>query len=1447
MARRAKSLLRLDAVRVEGALIQPDIVAKVANGEAERQDKRDYGIEVGLNLRDEIGRAYQIAKGYWDIFENARSRANAEAAHRAFAAAILTRVLSFDLADSRRFRANGAGGFECFTAGEGRVPIAIAGADGVDRVEAVEVGGRDSIRRSATTLVQGELNSSEKMLWGVATDGVIWRILRDSESITRPGYIEIDLARVMRDDLYADFSAFWLLAHRSRFPKHGAADSDCALERWRQLGREQGVTAREDLRKGVQSALFHLGRGFLEDPANAALVARLNAVGTDRLTKEDFFRQLLRLVYRLIFIMTVEDREILHPEGADEAAKTIYANGYATERLRERSRNRIAWDRHHDAYEGMKALFRALQHGQPKLALPALGGIFSQDQTPDLDRARLANKRFLRGLYTLAWIRRDNVLSRINWRDMETEEFGSVYESLLELTPDITESGRKFSFVGEPDEDADKDEAAKRSKKGKGAKGNERKTTGSYYTPDSLVQLLLKEALNPVIERTVGDNPENAEALLKLKVIDPACGSGHFILGAARKIAQRLAELRHGGSATNGQYRHAMRDVARHCLHGVDRNPMAVELCRVAIWIETVEPGKPLTFMDQKVRCGDSLVGVYDFDMLRKGLPDGAFEPLTGDDKAVAKAYAAINEEQRDGKTASGILAELRMPAEIESGAAKLLAMPEETLAEVEAKRKAFEQLVSGENWWRLKSACDMYVAAFLAPKRGDVPDPRRAASLPIPTTEAIWRTLRSGDIHADVQAEAIDLAMKNVAFHWPLEFPAEMAKGGFDAVVGNPPWERIKLQEQEFFESREIEIAAAENKSERDRLIRALKEAAPGSAKARLSEEFEMARRAAEAASVFARKSGRFPLTGLGDVNTYALFAELFSRLSRSKEDNAPGRAGVLTPTGIATDSSTSAFFGDLVANNRLLALYDFENRDKLFPAVDSRVKFSILVIGPAKQAHFAAWLRKTADLEDKERQIELTPDDFGLVNPNTLTAPLYRTRHDRDLTRKIYRHAPVLICERENPGCSENPWGVTFQRLFDMATDSKLFETAAQLSRQGFRRDESDWRHEDGRRYVPLFEAKMIHHFDHRFGSYAGLRERPGDGSLPETPDSLKASPDYEPEPWYWVPEEEASLRVARVPTRLKQYYRKAHAVGCLKVLAEWVLGTLDPEDLAKPAFAVSRAQARLTDVLGPRALERDCIGAKVATWVGNVAGDAREMQRETPLTEDDLRFIKATSADPLELTLAMIGRKQPRWLMGWRDITNATNERTVIASIFPKVGAGDKVLIMHHTRGVQTAIPLVAALSSFIVDYAARQKFGGTSFKYYFMKQLPLLAPHQITRDERDFVSPRVLELTYTSHSLRAWAEDSGYFGPPFGFDLERRASLRAELDAFFARKYGLTRDELRYVLDPQDVKGEAYPSETFRGLKAKEMTQYDEFRTARLVLEAWDRQSNSREAA
>ena len=1206
-SRQSRRAARLDfaAIEIAGALLPPEIVTRAAAFDMPDQSDEGYGVLPGLKLRDEIARYYQIALACWERFSAIRD-GNISAPKR-FVLDLLTDCFGFaNIAETgpvnlseRRFPIRHA-------SHDGRVPIVIAPLApaesrkaGID--EAIALFGDETRRRSATQLLQEYLNADEDALWGIASDGCTLRLMRDNLSLTRPAWIEANLEKILTEGLFADFSALWLVIHASRFGAMDASPSDCPLERWRERGRIDGSAAKEKLRLGVKAALIELGAGFLENPANADL---RDALQTGKLTRQAYYEELLRLVYRLIFLFAAEDRGLLHTPNAPDTARKAYRHGYSVSRLRERCTRNTSLDRHHDAWEGLRALFDALAKGETRLGLAALGGLFTPSNLTDLTRSRIANRRLLKAIWHLSWFRPDGQpMTRVNWRDMQTEELGSVYESLLELIPVVHLETRDFAFtVGD---------AANR--------GNERKTTGSYYTPDSLVQLLLTTTLDPVLDAAESRNPSDpASEILKLSIIDPACGSGHFLLAAARRAAARIARHRSAGAPSQEAFQHALREVVSNCIFGADRNPMAVELCKVALWIEALEPGKPLSFLDARIRCGDSLIGVFDYGMLRAGLPDEAFDPLTGDDKAVAKAYKAINKQQRDGVGASGFIKELSAPASITDRAARVLAMPEDTLEEIEAKSRAWDRLLRDPGRLALKTACDMYVAAFLLPKIGDVPDPRHTATLPLPTTEAIWRTVRGGDVQSSVHAVCKEAAEANRVFHWPLEFPAVMARGGFDAVIGNPPWEVSQLSDVEFFSSRDPHVATLQG-NDRKTTIKRLREDNP-----RLWEEFNLASRAVEAANTFFRSCGRFPLTASGKINTYSLFAEHFSRLARATRKAeparsiaqvitdtggvrppAPGRAGVIVPTGIATDSSTSAFFGDLIARNRLSALYDFENRDKLFPAVDSRVKFSILAIGPSGKARFAAFLLNTQALEEKERQIELEVGDFKLMNPNTLTAPLFRARADLNLTRKLYRAAPVLIREREDQtDGDENPWGITFQQgLYNMTSASEFFRTVEQLSDQGFCRDGANWRHEDGRAYVPLYEAKMIHHFDHRFGSYAGLNSRPAGGSLPETPDSAKASPDYEADPWYWVPEDETSLRVARVPSRLKQYFRKENAEGCLKVLAEWVLGTLEPGDLepANLARMVPHAEARLRDILGGRALQRDIVGTRIATWLG------------------------------------------------------------------------------------------------------------------------------------------------------------------------------------------------------------------------------------------------------
>ncbi len=1306
------------SLNLEGNLIAPAMIAKIDQRQAPEQTPEEYSVRKGLQIREEIATAFRVGQSHFDAFAKVE-HPSASATTRYIAEFFKE---TFGYADLREADAPVA------LIASNRVPIVVVPpAEVLDRRSPTLSTDRS---RSPAFALQDYLNDKDEALWGIATNGMQLRLMRDNASLTRPAYIEADLAQIFTNEDIASFAALWLLIHRSRFGATDTPATDCALERWREAGSKEGEAARDRLAGQVQIALKVLGSGFLE--ANPDLAAKLQS-GEENLT--EWFNELLRLVYRLIFLMVAEDRSLLHPTNSRADAHALYAQGYSLAALRKQCYRAATWDKHHDRYEGVKIVFKALAHGQQALALPALGGLFAEDRLPHLETAKLRNKAFMEALYRLSWLADKNGMVPVNWRVMETEELGSVYESLLELQPQLGDDGKTLLFASEAAEQ----------------KGNQRKTTGSYYTPDSLVQALLDTALDPVLDKaeTEADNP--AKALLKLSVIDPACGSGHFLLATARRIAARLARIRAEGTPSLADFRHALRDVARCCIYGVDRNPMAVELTKVALWIETVDPGLPLGFFDAQIRCGDALLGVFDLKVLEDGIPDAAYKPLTGDDKGVAKFYDRANKDAKKGQGTfdfSGGRSDLPT-APLSVKFSDLRDLPEDTVEDVEAKAKAYLSLRKQNAFLRARMGCNLYTAAFLLPKTGEVPSGDSERTVPI--SQDVWLAVGQGKGHKPIMENA-KAAMRARPIHWPLEFPDIVGRGGFDVVLGNPPWERIKLQEKEFFANSDPEIATAANAVTRTRMINRLRDAESGTSQHSLWQAFQAAKRVSEAISAFVRipksAGGRFPFTGAGDVNTYALFAEHFSSLVKPT-----GRAGVIVPTGIATDATTAPFFEHLISSKQLVSLFSFYEIRLVFTATDDRSSFCLLTLGttPSKP-QFAFSILKATDIEDSRRVFELSSEEIKAINPNSRTAPVFRSRADAELTAKIYTNAPVLI--DESKGSYGNPWRISLASMFHMSNDSGLFKTTTQLAGDGFERDGSSWIQEgvrpvqsaiavegagagsfdlqdaaprDGIRYVPLYEAKMIHLYEPKFAGYDANGEAITDATREQ-----KANPFWQANPRYWVRSDEVNKRL----------------------------------------------------------LSRD--------W-------------------------------------------QRRWLLGWRDITNASSERTTISTVIPRAGAGNSLSLMFFDEGVEPnrLAALIGNLSSLALDYTARFKVGGIHLNFFIFRQLPVLPPTFYSAARLAFVNPRVLELTYTSHSLVNFARDLGHDGPPFAWDEDRRALLRAELDAFYARAYGLTRDELRYILDPTDVKGPDYPSETFRVLQNNEIRQHGEYRTRRLVLEAWDR--------
>jgi len=1039
----------LTAVTIEGGLISPDQMAAIAGTTPDQKTAADYGCPKGTNLRDEITRYFRIGQAHWQSYAKLSAPNVIQTA--AFVRLLLQEAFGFDaLAGPNVHHADGHTFRIALEAKGGRVPIVVAAplaeADAFAKAlpEMGDDPGGTIPRRSPAVLLQDWLNTKPEFLWGLVFAGDRVRLMRDNASFTRPAYIEADLAAIFRDEMFADFTAIWLLIHASRFGGEGALAVDCPLERWREAGLRAGTAARERLGESVEEALLSLGQGFLD--SNPDLREKLDG---NRLSVQMWFEQLLRVVYRLIFLAVSEDRDLLHAPEASAESRDLYASAYGFGHMRERSARRSAHDHHHDAWEGAKITFRGLERGERLLGLPPLGSLFARGQTPDLDDARLSNKAFLRAVFHLSWLIEEGRRVRINWRDMATEELGSVYEGLLELVPAREDSGRRFCFAG-----------------GNEARGNARKISGSYYTPDNLVQALLDSALDPVLARAEAEG--GADAILKLAVIDPACGSGHFLLGAARRMATRVALLRDSEAP---DYPAAMRDVARHCIHGVDRNPMAVELAKVAMWIEAVEPGKPLTFLDSHIRCGDSLVGVFDLSVLGEGIADEAYKALAGDDREVVSHYKAKNRrEQAERERIEGGLGFNRQK-DLARDLAVLADMPEETVDQIAEKRSRFETLMSrGAAAWGLERACDLWTSAFFAPKiRGGEyagPDglPRRGAET-VATSGTLWELLRGQEPFGPLVGAVTDLAQHYRFFHWPIAFADVMSRGGFDVVLGNPPWETMSPDNKEFFASY-------------DPRVRFLSPADQRAAIEHLLEDASIANRWSEhcrdlyAAVHFMKSSGRYRLfaagnLGKGDFNVYRMFVESALALTR------PGQvAAQFVPEGLYNGANATAIREELFDRRRLEKLAGFENTKGIwFPSIDTRTKFCLYVAWrDGKTDQFCAAFRvnsleKLAEFSEG-RGLSIPTDLVAEFSPDARAVMEFSAQEDIDICTKMYRRFQKFGERFE--GFGYRP----YMREVDMGTDRSLFS--------------------DGSDGCPVFEGRMIDSYDYRAKGYVSGRGR-------------------------------------------------------------------------------------------------------------------------------------------------------------------------------------------------------------------------------------------------------------------------------------------------------------------------------------------------------------------
>jgi len=1095
-------------IRSEGGLLPPDLLRRVLDPTAKLDGTRpeEYGLPQGERLNEVITQSWNRLRKHWGEFRAATF--NLPEGEPATGLTNdkwnlpLLRELGFGLLPTSAGPEVG-GRTYAINRFFGPVPIHLVGCGlSLDRRAA---GVRGAAAINPHGLVQEFVNRSPGHRWAVVSNGLRFRILRDNQALSRQSFLEFDLEAMFAGEVFSDFVLLWLIAHATRFnPREAERPETCWLEEWTKLAEEQGTRALGDLRGGVEKALEILGEGFTSHPKNTRL---RDALRSGQLKLANFHGQLLRVVYRLIFLFVAEDRTLdgqplLHPRDNSDAARSArerYSAHYGTARLRDLAA-KIKGSRHGDLWRQFQLLLGALS-GDAKfaaarehLALPALGSfLWDPASTAAVNDADLTNHDCLEALRHLAFTRQGKVLRPVDYRNLGAEELGGLYESLLALTPQVSADGARFTFA----------EFA----------GNERKTSGSYYTPDSLVQSLLDSALDPVVDEAIkGKTSTDAEkAILALKICDPAVGSGHFLVGAAHRLARNLARVRalaQGESESSPLlYQHALRDVIGRCLYGVDINPMAAELCRVGLWLEALEPGKPLSFLDHHIRVGNSLLGATP-QLIAAGLPDETFVAIEGDDKKVCAALKKRNQQEREGQQDMLHLMVAEPSAEynsIETRTRRIDEAPDNTIDEIRHKCEQFRRLVVSSEYRRAQHVADAWCAAFVWVKQAG------ALSEPI-TTDTLRRLEVDPQAFTSAQhAEVERLAGQYQFFHWHLAFPEVLANGGFDCVLGNPPWERVKIQEKEWFAERSPEIANARNAAARTRLILDLKTRDP-----LLHQQYLVDSRTAEGEGHVLRHGGAYPLCGCGDVNTYAVFAELILKLINSR-----GRMACILPLGIATDDTTKEFFRALVAKKTLVSVLGFINERMLFPQVLHNFKFCILAASGAANpfpARFVFNCYSVDETNDPERQFTLSSEEILKLNPETGTCSTFFFRKSAELTLAIYRRLPIVASR-------EAQFSVELSAMLHMGEASSLFRTAPEPG------------------FLPVYESKMIHQFNHRFASFHLLAEGARSHMLPETPAALLADPAFVPSPCYWIPEYE-------VVTGLRESYKTRWLIASRRI---------------------------------------------------------------------------------------------------------------------------------------------------------------------------------------------------------------------------------------------------------------------------------------------------------
>lgn len=1167
--------------------------------------------------------------------------------------------------------------------------------------------------------------------WGLLTNGSKWRLYYSRARSVSEQFFELDLGQILgisEDKSKSPLASIesrghWLKVFLLVFRQKGFVPNGIDARSFHERAIEQGRFYEERVAGDLSNKVFGI--------VFPALVHAIHDVD-GKADLNDVREAALILLYRLLFVLYAEDRDLL-PTRDPRYDKYGLRHNVRLNVGKSLDKDEKFSDTVAKYWSVLTELFKAIDKGDKSIGLPPYnGGLFDQERTPLLKKVHISDAVMSNIIDSLSFEQTKEGRKYINYRNLSVQQLGSIYERLLEY--DVVLDGEKLEI--RPNVFA-------------------RKKSGSYYTPDDLVQLILSETMQPLITSIKADFHSKIEELgkgelaphqkigqlkivdpasklLELKIVDPAMGSGHFLVSLVDFLSDRvIAAMAEAGEEVNrewGDYlsplteridtirntilanasrqgfaideeqlddRHIVRRmVLKRCIYGVDKNIMAVELAKVSLWLHTFTVGAPLSFLDHHLRCGDSLFGSWVNTGISKveklGTPLLLHEPMQRALRAASKMQIV------EGLTDAEI-AEAHRSADI--------------FAEIQEMTAPLDSLLSfihALDWLKLKAKTSkLALTSFFDGEFGDVIEiirgkraPRRPKDVGAGVTKQISATEKFA-IFSEIFAQAQLLVNEEKFLNWQVAFPgiwsdwkSDEMVGGFDAVIGNPPWDRIKLQQIDWFAARRPEIARSPKAADRAKMVDALVKA-----KDPLVAEFKRANDRAEATSRMARKGGDYPLLSKGDTNLNSLFAERAARIV-----SPAGIVGLLIPSGIATEPTSQEFFSNLITAYRASCYFDFFNKrldgSLFFADVYYRFKFSVFVfsggIHEFERCRFSTFIRDLAELDEPERVFSMDLDHFRLVNPNTVTAPTYRSIKDREISEKLYARVPILV-GRDLGGNEFNNWPVEYATLYHMANNSGEFRTSKELAHEGaWLEKDGKWRSKLGV-WAPLYEGKMVQAFDHRASGITTV-----EGNL----------------------------------------YRSGQAQTTTEGQRH------DPSHVTAPRY-----------------------------------------------------FIQ----DPGNLRVEV----------AIKDVTSTTNARSLIACLIPPVGAGHtlpiiRVNIEDQVERARAQAILVALLNSTMVDFIARTKILSNHASWYILEQLPIM-PQEVfetrrfgRKTAREIICDAVLELTYTSTDIAEFARNLGGNRPdasipaPFIWNDARRRTLRAKLDAVFFHIYGVTdRSTVKYI--------------------------------------------------